>query len=287
MFPTPHFAAVLRMATALICLIKLHALGSDFNLFFLPDGLINKLLLLVHGKSILPATVHLPYVIGVFLKIGYTFCCLLLFLGFFSKIASSCLFFIHCIIFISMPAFSYGADYFCQTALFFCLLFPIRRYPSIDHLLFKSVRYTSFADQQWQCLLQIYLSIVYFFSGFNKALSNSWWNGEAVWKALHLPYFRIHQTISTTIDTLPIHLFVVIGCTVVLLELLYPLLLFCKPIRTTYCACMIALHVSIGLLLGLWVFSFIMISLNACAWIFSSQVAITSAKVHKNTKNNR
>lgn len=153
--------------------------------------------------------------------------------------------------FLGTPSFSYGADYLAASALFYCLCTcrPMRawRTPALR-------------------LLQMHLCAIYFFGGLAKAMGPTWWNGEAVWKAVNQPYHlgRAPEFVAL-LGQFPLF-WVVSGGAVVLLELCYPLFVWIPQTRPYWLGGVVAMHVGIGLFLGLFHFSALMILLNTVAF---------------------
>ena len=151
----------------------------------------------------------------------------------------------------SGSAFSYGVDYLSSTALFYCLCTPRTR-------------------PMWHTptlrLLQLHLCIIYFFSGLAKALGPTWWNGEALWKAVNQPYHL--GGAPGIIDWLGqfAWLWVVGGWGVVVLELGYPVFIWLRRIRPCWLWSIVGMHVGIALFIGLFQFAAVMILLNVVAY---------------------
>src|SRR5690606_15332491 len=115
-------------------------------------------------------------------------------------------------------------------------------------------------------ILQLHLCIVYFFSGFEKLLGYNWHNGEAVWKALHLPYMK--TAISQHVEKLGDYplVFIVAGWAVIFIEMAYPVFMNLSKTRTFWLVAAVLLHLGIAVSLELYFFSAMMIMFNLSAF---------------------
>jgi|GEM_PF-270102 len=273
----PRSLVFFRVITAVLTSLSLIAIWPDFQQFYGPDAFVDpKLLEASYSLSTLSIQQGVIYLqaqtrwtaemIQAGIGLSYFSLCLLLLLGLFTRVSALLLLILHGSLFTAVPQFSYGIDYFCSMALFYCALFPCGYYSSIDRLIFR------LSPSPWlgpcQRLLQVHLCIIYFFSGFDKALGHTWRNGEALWKALHLPYFQ--SDFTPTIEKLAPYpwLFLLLGWGVLLSETLYPFLIWLKPTRKLQLALIISLHIGIALLLRLYLFSAMMIAWNIAAFYF-------------------
>src|SRR5690606_28036872 len=110
---------------------------------------------------------------GTPLLIGYAILCLFLIGQVLPRLAATTLLLLHYHLFIQPTLLSYGFDYLCATALFYCAVTPSQ--PS-SRLPLRTI--------------QVSLCVIYFSAGLAKAMGTSWWTGEAVWKAATLPGFE-------------------------------------------------------------------------------------------------
>jgi uncharacterized membrane protein YphA (DoxX/SURF4 family) len=108
-------------------------------------------------------------------------------------------------------------------------------------------------------LLQVHLCVVYFFSGAGKMLGASWWEGTALWGAVANDRYR-------TIDLrwLARHPLVVNALTLGTLfwEVSYPALVWPRLTRRLFLAMAVAVHLGIGLAMGMMEFGLAMIAAN-------------------------
>lgn len=154
---------------------------------------------------------------------------------------------------------SYGVDNFTTIGLFYLAIAPLPDRLSLDFLLrklpLKSPELLGFHLR----VLQVHLCFIYFFSGITKAFGPGWWNGNSLWRALTRPPF----------DLVPINLVIsvawllpVASIGICLLEIGYPFLIWPPKTRLPVLGAILAMHLGIGLLMGLYLFALVMIILN-------------------------
>jgi uncharacterized membrane protein YphA (DoxX/SURF4 family) len=108
-------------------------------------------------------------------------------------------------------------------------------------------------------LLQVHLCVVYFFSGAGKMLGASWWEGTALWGAVANDRYR-----TLDLRWLAHHPLVVNALTLGTLfwEVAYPALVWPRLTRRLFLAMAVAVHLGIGLAMGMMEFGLAMISAN-------------------------
>lgn len=191
-----------------------------------------------------------------FFGLLYIICGLAVFLDKCSGPATLILFILHYLFFIANYTWSYGADYLVQTGLFFSVIFCCFRNNWLP-------------AEKWAALgtkfFRLQLTFVYFFAGLGKAIGSSWWNGEAMWKALQQPLSPALVTIPQSAQQFTT-LWVGLGIATLLLELGYGLLRIKGRVRIYISTGIILMHLGIALTMGLVHFSSLMIWYNLCAW---------------------
>jgi len=187
----------------------------------------------------------------------------LLVIGLFSRTAAIATWFFHLCAVKSGGLWAYGMDNFTTIGLFYLMLSPLPDKCSLDH----KCRNIALKNPQLQGLfrrvLQVHLCIIYFFGGLAKCAGPDWWNGNSLWRALTQTPFNI---ISPEILVKWKDLFPVVGISVWLIEIGYPLLIWSKRTRNIWLICVIMMHVAIGLTMGMYLFSLVMIVLNVAAF---------------------
>ncbi len=105
-------------------------------------------------------------------------------------------------------------------------------------------------------LIQVHMCVIYFFAGISKLQGAAWWNGEAMWLA-----FSNLEYQSTDMTWLARHpwLINIMTHTTVLWEISFPALIFRPKWRPVVLLAGIAMHLGIGMFLGMWTFGLIML----------------------------
>jgi Vitamin K-dependent gamma-carboxylase len=158
---------------------------------------------------------------------------------------------------------SYGMDNFMTIGLFYLMLSPLPDRYALDWRLRevrpKNPQLLGF----WRCVLQLHLCIIYLFSGLTKCLGSGWWDGSNVWRALIRPPFNV---IDPEILVRWRYLFPVAGIFIWLLEIGYPFFIWNSKTRRIWLIGICAMHVGIGITMGMYLFAFVMIVLNVAAF---------------------
>jgi hypothetical protein len=158
---------------------------------------------------------------------------------------------------------SYGVDNFMTIGLFYLMLSPLPDRYSLDWRLRKSRSRDPQLLGFWRRVLQLHLCIIYFFSGLAKCLGSGWWDGSNIWRALIRPPFDL---IDPEILVRWNYLFPVAGIFICLLEIGYPVLIWNNRTRKIWLIGICAMHVGIGIMMGMYLFALIMIVLNVAAF---------------------
>lgn len=195
--------------------------------------------------------------------------CLLL-LGLFCRPAAVVAWFVHLCAAESGGLLAYGADAFMTTALFYLMLSPLPDHYSFDQWVTKTKPKNPQALGFWRRVLQVHLCFVYFIGGLAKCLGSGWWDGSNLWRALIRPPFNLvpPDILIRFKYALPI-----LGISICLLEVSYPVFIWLKRTRGIWLVCILAMHAAIGLLMGLYFFAFIMIVMNLAAFGVPSSIA--------------
>lgn len=252
---------LLPRGIGLLLWIEMLQLWPDLPLLYGPESIYDTVLLPYwHSgsgwnwedifRSAHPLWIHLT-------ATGYSLCCLCLIFGRWIPYSSFILLVIQHGLFMADLRWAYGADYLAQTGLLFSLCFSY-------------IAQTD-AHLKWQrkgvCAWQAQLVMVYFFGGLGKALGSTWWDGEAIWKAVQQPFPGNLIDIPLSWGNWPIY-WMLMGIGVVLLELGYVLAWMGTTYRRVICIATITMHLGIALTIGLYHFSALMIWYNLCAWYY-------------------
>ncbi len=184
-------------------------------------------------------------------------------IGLFSRSAAIVAWFLQLATAKTGGLFTYGADNFITIGLFYLMIAPL---PDRWSLSWSRKPFRRPDPQRLgfhRRVLQIHLCLIYFFSGLTKLLGAAWWNGENLWRALTSPPF----------DRLPIEMIAsfspllpAIGISICFLETSYAFLIWPSVSRTVVLILTCAMHLAIGLLMGMYLFGFIMLVLNVAAF---------------------
>jgi hypothetical protein len=199
-------------------------------------------------------------------------CCLIA--GLFSRSVAVTAWFLHLCTVNSEELLSYGMDNFTTIGLFYLMLSPLPDRFSLDSRMRKLMPRNPQFLGFFRRVLQVHLCFVYFFGGITKAVGGEWWNGTSVWRALTSPPFNL---IPPWVLVSCKYVLPVVGIATCLLEIGYALFIWPKRTRAGWLMCVIGMHVTIALTMGLYLFSLIMITLNAAAfgpdWVFAGRRA--------------
>ncbi len=105
-------------------------------------------------------------------------------------------------------------------------------------------------------LIQIHMCIIYLFAGLGKLQGNYWWNGEAIWGALASYEY---QTLDLTWLAHAMWLVNILTLATVVWEVGYPCLVWPRLTRPIMLAMAVAVHLGIGVAMGMMTFGLIMI----------------------------
>lgn len=265
-----------RISVALFAILSLLAFWKDLPKILYEGAYIKPEILDAVTDSYSPTTYsiyllsqeHLPPFefdsMTLFLFYVYIAALLFLLLGLFTKVSAAIAFLLQMVIYKSMHLYLYGADFFQTMAIFYCVIFPKSKF-SLDYLIFKFKQNP--VSVKWSLiLLQVHVSIIYFFSGLNKGIGINWWNGEAIWKAVNSHDYNGIINVNTL--NVPGFVFIILGIGTVAVEFLYPLFINLKATRKLWLSLIISMHLSIALFMGLHFFAMLMIILNLSAFYF-------------------
>ncbi|MDH6251593.1 hypothetical protein M2347_001320 [Chryseobacterium sp. H1D6B] len=206
----------------------------------------------------------------VITKVSFVMLCLCIITGFYARTASFLLLLLQIALLKGSSFFVYGADFFTSMSLFYLILFPSDKNFSLRNFLFKR-KNRNVNPTPTKRLFQIHISMAYFFSGLDKLLGFNWWNGESIWKAVHLPYSNRDLNIDFSWFAEHSYLLVIIGWSTIIIEICYPFFIWHKKTRRTWLMLTISMHLGISVVLNLYYFSAIMIIWNLTNFYFEEQ----------------
>jgi len=259
-----------EIASKAICLcviIHISVLIPDIYNLLSSHGLIDAG---IQNSFIFSTDPRLSWIVGPLMKLGvsesvsilaivcvYMLSLLCVIFGYARLICSFFALFLHVMILDSTYLYGYGADYIETFLLFINLFLNIDAIVNVG----KGNIINSFAFR----LLQIQLFIIYFFSGFGKAMGTDWWNGNAIWFMMNTYGNLYLKDISVILSSYPFF-FKISGWLIMIMELLYPILIMFKKTRKTAFFFMVAMHLAIAFIIKLYFFGAIMIVFNIIAF---------------------
>lgn len=202
----------------------------------------------------------------------YLFFLGLFLLGWQTRFAAMGVWFTHLV--LTQESTAYGLDQFAHQALFLLMFAPSGESYSIDAFRRGGPNPALPSARLVLRVAQIWLSIAYMASGFSKSLGPQWWDGEAAWRSMMLPTFR--QFDMGWVAGYP-WIAVAASLGTILIEGLYPFFIWPKATRKIWMTLAIALHLGIGIFMGLWLFAAIMIVLNVALFGFSAEPSTGTA----------
>lgn len=272
-----NFVVFFRISIGLIVLLHFLSYWQDFELLYTDKSIVPTDLQNLYGKyNIITIDDILAFLNKFFayhisiliFKILYIILSVSIILGFFSRISSLLLIILQVSFIKYGTLLHYGADFFTTMSLFYIFIFPTSSYYSLQKKYFSgSLKFIP--DQSLSLckrLIQVHLCIAYFFSGFDKILGFNWWNGEAIWKAIHLPNFNHFIDLGSYISN-PLF-YIAAGWCTILIEILYPIFINIKHTRKIWLFLTIGMHLGIIICFNLFFFSAIMITWNLTSYYF-------------------
>jgi hypothetical protein len=218
---------------------------------------IGKLALALHPYGVSSAAC----VYGVFVL--YLLSLVGLLAGWRTRLCGVCAWLLHSLTVNSGISSLYGVDTMLHICLFYCAWMPVGDAFSADVRAGRRSSVPSFMANLSLRALQLHLCIIYLNTGLAKAAGEQWRNGEAVWRAVMQPQFAVFD--MAWLADAP--LVALLMCwSVVVVELGYPLLIWPRRTRALWVSATAALHLGIGLLMGLWMFSLMMVLMNLSAF---------------------
>jgi len=160
----------------------------------------------------------------------------------------------------------YGVDTMLHICLFYCAWMPVGSAFSLDQIRGRSSAAPTFIANLGLRALQLHLCIIYLNTGLAKLRGVQWRSGEAIWHALMQPQFAVFD--MSWLASVP-WLALVMCWSVIIIETGYVIFIWPAKTRPFWLGATIALHVGIGLLMGLWIFSLVMFVMNFSAFGFN------------------
>lgn len=190
--------------------------------------------------------------------------------GIFSRASAIVAWLLHLSAAKSAGFLCYGVDNFMTIGFFYLVLAPLPDRRSVDHRWRKTRAQDRHRLGFWRRVLQLHLCAIYFFSGLTKVLGSGWWDGSNLWRALIRPPFNI---MDPEVLVRWKHVFPVAGVTLALLEISYPFFIWGRSTRKIWLLGVCGMHLAIGILMGMYLFAFVMIVMNLAAFLPETDLA--------------
>ena len=264
------FIAFFRIGTSTFILIHLLSIILDFTKLFGKQGIIPyDIRAFLQSDQLLSFTQIITFFEGYRISESTTTVCLLaafiffllaLMFGLFTRLSAILTLLLYKAIYAG--TYIYGIDGFVVTSLFYLVIFPSGYFHSIDNLIFKKRSRNNLNVTLFKRLLQINVCLVYLFSGISKITGITWWNGEAIWKSIHLWSANNIFNIDYTFLAEKSYILVVMGWGVLALETLFIIFIWIPKTRKIWLYSILAMHVGIGIFLDLYFFASFMMFWN-------------------------
>ena len=285
-----EFLVFFRVCAGLVILMHFLSTISDFDKLFSSQSIVPQDIM----TALLPDwVITFPKIVHFFEGLGiaesttiivvqslFIICCLFIIVGFFSRISALVLLILQIALTKGSSFFIYGVDFFTSMSLFYLMLFPGDDHYSLrKYLLKRPLRETNFMPVKR--MFQLHICIAYFFSGFDKLLGFNWHNGEAIWKAINLPYANRDFFFDFTWMANFPSVLIFFGWATIITEMLYPVFVWIKSTRKIWLFFTVMMHVGIALALNLYYFSAIMIVWNITNFYFEPGKMFDFVKVFR------
>lgn len=257
---SPMPLVVLRISVAVVLLIQALFIAPEILDLYGRNGLFQS------GLSSYLLNQKLPFFVGtptdaVIRMLFLTYVGALAFLatGYHTRVAAVLAWFSHFIIKINLGYLSsYGVDTFALIFLFYFIWMPVHG---------RESQWTRFSLR----VLQAHLFIIYCSSGIAKIAGYQWRNGEVIWRAAMMPQFSVFD--MSWLASFPL-IALVIAWSTLAIEIGYPILLGVPKLRFWGGLSVLAMHLGIACLMGLWSFGLFMMVLTASCFLVPSELRL-------------
>lgn len=166
----------------------------------------------------------------------------------------------------------YGVDTILHVLFFYLAFMPSAGRWSLDARAGRVLTGLSSRARVAQRTLQVHLCFIYLDTGLAKAQGPQWWSGEALWRALMQPQFRVFD--FSWLASYPLVAQLACWGTLVI-EVGYAGMIWVPRLRRHWLLATLALHAGIAVCLRLWLFSLMMMAFNlaAFAWEWRTEDA--------------
>jgi Vitamin K-dependent gamma-carboxylase len=182
--------------------------------------------------------------------------------GFFSRSSTVFLWGFQTLIMFSGTFSNYGVDRYFHLLLFLMMWMPTGAAWSVDNFQ-KKIR-ESWASTYALRITQIAILMTYLNAGVAKGLGHEWWNGDAIWRALHMPEFQRYSFLWMGDWPLVPKL---LGWATLFFETFYIFGVWIPGVGLVWTLIMISMHLGISAFMGLVNFGITMSLINVALFI--------------------
>lgn len=151
------------------------------------------------------------------------------------------------------PTVAYGVDDLCSNLLLVLCVVPVGRCFALDARRAAMLSTLGRAARSVGLrLIQVQMAIIMGFAGLEKVQGDDWWDGTGIWFAM--TDWEFNFVSLWPFAKLP-YLVNALSYGSVLLELLYPMLIWGRRTRGPILVITAALHLGVAMTMGLWLFS--------------------------------
>jgi hypothetical protein len=267
--------ALLRSGVALTLIFKILSEHRYINMLYGSEGLISLQINSFSKLAFIPTLndIYIPvsslcaesHFLTLFFLIQLLFAVFLL-LGFTSRFSAFMCWSIQVIVFNSGHLMSYGFDAILLSLLFYTMIFPTGLSMSIDNVLSPDRTTDRSMLGSYHKVIQLHICLIYFANGISKISGHSWQDGSGLWDAINQPQFQSLLTSLLRKVFTTDYIAAIVSWAIIIIEISYPFVIWIKDINKAVLLMILLLHISIALVLGLWLFAFVMIVFNMVAF---------------------
>jgi hypothetical protein len=156
-------------------------------------------------------------------------------------------------------AVNFGADIIAALFLFYLSFTQSCERLSVLNLFNakKEFRQSDFISSMMMRMMQVQISVIYVYTGWEKLKGASWWDGTALWSVMANPQmttmnFEFLRNVPWMIP--------VVAYMTILFEIYFPAMIVSKKMRLPWLVMGAFFHLGIAIFVGLWNFAFVMVS---------------------------
>jgi hypothetical protein len=279
-----------RIAAAGFALVQFFVLLPDWMILYGPDGILPWEISEAIASDHLPklsilanmlTTLHLSGIQTIYLVTGvYLLSLVGLLMGYNTRLMAIVAWLIHLLLNTTGHMTAYGVETFTHISLFYCVVLPVNLALSLDTLKGKKAVPDYLVNLSVR-MIQLHLCIMYFASGLEKAMGEQWWNGEAVWIALHQDQFsQLNVDWMASVPWVP----KLMCWGTLVIETLFPVGMLWSKTKKLWLPGILSMHLFIAIFLGLHLFGGLMMLLNIAAFglhSFPGQAERLRATLHR------